>query len=89
MPSGGLRAWQSALRNITAGSVPLSEGEDRFMTDSGVWDDPEYFTQTEDFVPTRDWLQDHGVTARMVAAMSDEQILDAGFDPDSLRMAAA
>lgn len=88
MPSGGLRTWQSALRNITAGSVPLSEGADRFMTDSGVWDDPEYFTQTEDFVPTRDWLRDHGVTPRMVAAMSDEQILDAGFDPDSLRTAA-
>lgn len=89
MPSGGLRSWQSALRNITAGSVPLSEGTDRFMTDSGVWDDPEYFTQTEDFVPTMDWLRDHGVTPRMVATMSDEQILDAGFDPDSFRALAS
>lgn len=88
MPSGGLRAWQSALRNIAAGSVPLSEGADRFMTDSGVWDDPEYFTQANDFVPTQDWLRDHDVSAQMVAAMSDEQILDAGFDPDLLRVAA-
>lgn len=89
MPSGGLRDWQNALRNITSGSVPQSEGADRFITDSGVWDEPEYFMQAGDFVPSLDWLRDHGVTARMVAAVSDEQILDAGFDPDSLRAAAA
>lgn len=89
MPSGGLRAWQSVLRNITAGSVQPSEMADQFMTDSGVWDNPEYFTQIEGFIPTQDWLRGHGVSTQMVAAISNEQILDAGFDPDSLRVAAA
>lgn len=85
MPSGGLREWKAALRQLSASALSASEAIDRAVGRRNEWDEPEYFTQTEAFMPDRQWLDEHRITEQMLSDLDDDMIWQAGFDSEALR----